>query len=133
MLQRVNPWDITQKISEFKRFIWICHISKKNILDIRPSWDRLNTDFPTTLEVINQEYPNVVILESFVEESIDKILEFGVPLEYLRMNDSNNEFKPIMMAFDKGWLQDTSIDRCYCLETLTELIMLIHPENFFEE
>jgi len=57
-------------------------------------------------------------------------MEFGIPFENLRSNDFNNDLKPIMLSFDKGWIKDTSLDKCYCLETLTELIMSIHPELF---
>ena len=130
MLVRINPWEITQKIGEHKKFIWICHLSRKNSLDIRPSWDRVWEHIPTTLEVVNENYPDVLIFESFVEQSLDRIMEFGVPFEYLRDNDVNHDLKPIMMSFDKGWLKDTSLDKCYCLETLIELIMPIYPEYF---
>jgi hypothetical protein len=133
MLIRINPWEVIQKIGEFKKFIWICHIQRKNQLVIRPSWDPLYEGVPTELQLLDDMYPEVVILESFVEESVDKILEFGVDFSEIRYNDFDQELRPIMMSFDKGWLKETSTGKCYCTETLTELIVSIYPELFQEQ
>jgi hypothetical protein len=130
MLIRINPWEVTQKIGEFKRFIWICHIQRKNQLVIRPSWDPLFEGVSTALQTLDEMYPDVVILESFVEDCVDKLLEFGIDFQELRSNDFDQELRPIMMSFDKGWLKETSTGKCYCLETLTELIMSIYPNLF---
>jgi hypothetical protein len=132
MLQTVSPWEITNKIGEFKKFIWICHIKKKNKLVIRPSWDPLHEGIPTELQLLDEMYPEVVIFESFVEDSVDKILEFGVDFSEIRSNDFDQELRPIMMSFDKGWLKETSTGKCYCTETLMELIISIYPELFQE-
>ena len=77
--------------------------------------------------------------ESYVEDSIDFLINLGIPNEFLvnvksRKLAVNNEEKypPLFMAFNRFKMVGSSLDKCYCSEYFIELTMKLNP-NFILE
>lgn len=125
MIERIEPSDILHKLSEHKKFMWICHLKKSGKLVIRPTWDPNPTGIDSEIMLIHEQFPDLVIFESYIDEAYDKLREFGISHDELSYGDS---LKPIMVTFKKGWVDRNSHGMCYCTETLIDLIFSLHPE-----
>jgi len=125
MIERIDPTEIISKLSEHKKFMWLCHLKKSGALAIRPTWDPSPSGAESVLLLVHAEFPDLVIFESYIDDAYDKVKEFGV-------NDVDivyrNKLRPIIMTFKNGWINKTSGTNCYCTETLVDLIIDLHPE-----
>ena len=108
--------------------MWICHLKDSGKLQIRPTWDPHYTGVENEILLIHEQFPDLVIFESYIEDSYDKLREFGLSHDQLKYGDT---IKPIMVTFKNGWIDRNSDGMCYCSETLIDLIFSLHPE-FFE-
>lgn len=129
MIKKLDPSEILHKLSVHKKFMWICHLRNSGKLVIRPTWDPDYTGLDSEILLIHEQFPDLIIFESYVDESYDKLREFGLTNEELTDRGS---LKPIMMTFQNGWLDRTSHGMCYCTETLVDLIFSLHPEFLSE-
>ena len=59
-------------------------------------------------------------------------MELGLPNEWIFELKDSKPIHPVMVSFEKGWLYNTSVGRCYCLETLVDLVVEIYPEKFLD-
>lgn len=109
--------------------MWICHLRNSGKLVIRPTWDPHPSGIDSELILIQEQFPNLVIFESYLDESYDRLREFGLTQE--EFTDFGSP-KPLMMTFQNGWLDRTSHGMCYCTETLVDLIFSLHPEFLSE-
>lgn len=129
MIEKLDPSQILHKFSTYKKFMWICHLRNSGKLVIRPTWDPHPTGIDSELVLIQEQFPDLVIFESYLDESYDRLREFGLTQE--EFTDFGSP-KPLMMTFQNGWLDRTSHGMCYCTETLVDLIFSLHPEFLSE-
>lgn len=125
MIEKIDPSEILHKLSKYKKFMWISHLKNSGKLVIRPTWDPHPTGIDSEIQLIHEQFPNLVIFESYIEDSYDKLREFGLSHEELI---DRNSLKPIMVTFKNGWIDRNSNGMCYCTETLVDLIIDLHPE-----
>ena len=125
-------------IQEHKKFIWIFNFPENNlewdgaIREIVPSWyePKIITHRNKTKDFINLLPDGIVVLESIAENEIDFIIELGLPHEWIFELKENKPITPVILSFDKGWVYNTSVGRCYCLQTLIDFVVEIYPEKF---
>jgi len=129
--------EFPKLIQEHKKFVWIFNFPEddleipKMIREIVPSWyEPLDVQRPNRIKDLIGILPEgVIILESIAKDEIDFLLELGLPSEWMLEQDVK-PIHPVMISFDKGWIHNSSIGRCYCFETLLELLIEIYPEKF---
>ena len=125
MIQRVEPTEIIGKLSEHKKFMWICHLKNSGFLTIRPTWDPSPSGAESEVMLVHDQFPNLIIFESYINDAYDQVKEFGVIESDIIYR---NKLRPIMMTFKNGWINKTSGSNCYCTETFVDLIIDLHPE-----
>jgi hypothetical protein len=81
------------------------------------------------LVIFDELYPSVKIVESYHYEVYDLVIEMGFDYDLL-WNDKSKIFRPLMFAFKNKKEFRTSYGKCYCIQTLTELSMFLHPDLF---
>lgn len=122
---------------DHKKFVWIFHFPENElewegaIREIVPSWYtpiyKIHTNkIQNFMELLPE---GVVILESIAKDEIDFLIELGLPKEWM-LEQEVQPISPVMISFDKGWVNNTSIGRCYCIKTLVELMIETYPEKF---
>jgi len=127
-------------IQEHKKFVWIFHFPENNvewegaIREILPSWYKpvIQKHQNKTQHFIDLLPQEVIVLESIAQDEIDFIMELGLPNEWIFELKDSKPIHPVMVSFEKGWLYNTSVGRCYCLETLVDLVVEIYPEKFLD-
>lgn len=127
MIQRIGPKEIIHKLSEHRKFMVFCHLRENGLLAIRPTWDPHPVIKENSIETYSEMFPNLKIFEGYFDELYDEVIQFNLPKSDLYYNGS---LKPLIITFENGWLKNTSINKCYCFETLTDLINDLHPEFF---
>lgn len=125
MIEKIDPSEILHKLSKHKKFMWISHLRNSGALVIRPTWDPHPTGIESEILLIQEQFPDLIIFESYIDESYDKLREFGLSHDELRNMGS---LKPMMVTFKNGWVDRNSHGMCYCTETLVDLIISLHPE-----
>lgn len=124
-------------ILEHKKFVWIFNFPEDDleipgmIREIIPSWyepfDKNRTNkIKEFIEILPE---GVIILESIAKEEIDFLLELGLPHDWM-LEQEVKPIHPIIISFDKGWVNETSLGRCYCMNTLVEMVVETYPEKF---
>jgi hypothetical protein len=127
MIERIKSGDIIHKLSIHKRFMVFCHLRDCGAMAIRPTWD-LHPLFPdVSLTIYEDMFPNLVMFEGYVDELYDEILEFGISPSQLYYD---GKLKALMISFENGWIKSTSLNKCFCYDTLAEMIYNLHPEFF---
>ncbi len=119
-------------ISEFERiakenefFFWHFVYKGDSGLTIKPlgyKWETGNA-----LEVI-QDTLGVKIYQSFTEDSVDFLVNLGLPSVKIF---KNKKFSPSFFGFHRKRMVASTIDHCYCREGITEIIFKTNP-SFFE-
>lgn len=72
--------------------------------------------------------PNVPYYESFVNESYDFLLELGI--QQSSFWKPKYGFVPTILGFKKGLkVIDTAQFKCYCIETLIEIVFNLDPNQ----
>lgn len=71
--------------------------------------------------------------ESFVDESIDFLLDFGIPYDkmYRKIGTNvpkENYYLPSVFLFKKYRMIDSTLNHCYCIEGLTEMLIKNIPD-----
>lgn len=128
MFIKLTDNDFTKALINHKRFIWMVYFDKqdtdKTWVSIKPTWSEYSS---RTLEAFNEIFPEVIFAESKITEVIDTLHGFNISLSDL-WDDNSKEYRPIIISIDKGWISSTSYGKCYCSETLTEMIFDVYPE-----
>lgn len=85
---------------------------------------------PNPLEVTLKNF-DVKVFESFTSDSVDFLVELGIPSNFIFEN-KNNTFNPIFIGFRNGKkVVGTNVDGiCYCIEGVVEIIALTDPDKF---
>lgn len=87
---------------------------------------------PNPLKIVLEHF-NVEVFESFTSQSIDFLIELGIPSKFIFDNEKKI-FSPIFIGFRNGKkVIGTNIDGiCYCLDGVVEIIALTDPIKFGE-
>jgi hypothetical protein len=132
MLIRITDENFMESLIKYKRFIWFIYIDDQDTdkyrLSIKPSWSEEQNEF---VHEINNTFEDIIIAESKIGEVRDTLFGFSITDDEL-WDDHNKHLKPFFISVDKGWMKDYSIGRCYCLETVMDMIHGIYPEYFQE-
>lgn len=97
---------------------------------ILPTW----VDEKGVVSNFEKEFPDVTFVESMYSEVRDEIMELGYNLNLDQLEgglwDYNNDHqRPLIVGFEKGWKKTDSIHKCYCAETIVEIIFELYPEK----
>jgi hypothetical protein len=76
--------------------------------------------------------------ESYVEDSIDFLHGLGIPYDRLwspitnpriiLKNPFNQSFNPVLIGFNKFTKVLSTMDRCYCVDGIMDVILELNPE-----
>ena len=134
MIVRYKGGDFSGLLRSHKKFIWFVYeevqTNVNNPLTLKPTWIK---DWGPIIE-FQKLFPEMVFVESMYSEVKEEVSELGYSL-FVDVSDNglwdtnNNHFKPLIVGFDKGWKKADSLGKCYCLETLSDIIFEIYPEN----
>lgn len=134
MLIRYSGGNFSGLLINNKRFVWFIYLElqldKTSKLSLLPTWIKPDS----TIGNIINEFPNIIFVESMLNEVKDDLHGLGYYLysddEHIGLWDSHNKHqKPVIIGFDKGWKKVDSVGKCYCLETLTDIMFEIYPEE----
>jgi len=133
MIVRITKENFNESLIKYKKFIWFIYIDdqedEKYILTLKPSWADHKNEI---IFELNNTFEDIVIGESKISEVLDIIHGFNI--EYKDIWDGHNKhYKPFYINIDKGWIKNTSLGLCYCLDTIMEMIHDLYPEFFQEQ
>ena len=128
MFIRLTDADFNKALIEYKRFILMVYFDEQQDeeywVKIKPTWSE---ESDRLLEAFGEVFPDVVFAESKLSEIRETLHGFNISLDDLWDEQSKN-YRPIIISIDKGWIKSTSYGKCYCDETLTEMIFDTYPE-----
>lgn len=138
MFVKGNRQNFFEILSNYKKFVWIFHRREDQLMyenvvaEIIPSWYKLpNEDRVHKLLLLQEELPDdITIVESIAANEIDLLLELGIEPDWLWEFEEFKPVRSVILTFDKGWVKNTSMGKCYCINTLVELIVDLYPEKF---
>ena len=133
--------DYHRIAKENEYFLW--HFVQKNqenadiamysiFIDEKTKIDKdKENDLLPVLEKIDIPY-----FESYTEESIDFLIDLGLPATSLWRTPPNNKkyvpqefyFSPVILTFHKSLFKNSTFETCYCFEGLIDLIGLLNPK-----
>lgn len=122
-------WKIAK---EKKTFFWHFAmpegITKTNLKSLTSK----NLTKPNPLEIIVNNF-DIDVYESYTSESVDFLVELGIPSGFI-FDNRNNSFNPIFIGFKNGQkVLGTNVDGiCYCVDGVVEIIALTDPDKFTE-
>jgi hypothetical protein len=134
MVLRYQGGNFYDLIRNHKKFIWLIYeeiqLDPNSDLTLRPTWIK---DWGPIFD-FQELFPEIVFVESMYSEVLEEVLELGYSMgkdviEFGLWDSYNDILKPLIVGFDKGWKKVDSLGKCYCLETLTDIIFEIYPEN----
>ena len=137
MVLRYQGGDFYGLIKNHKKFIMFVYdqiqTEENNFLALRPTWIRPNG----IISKVIQDFPNVTFVETMYNEVIDELIEMGyqpyLDVEKGGLKDNKSGiFFPIFIGFDKGWKKLDSVGKCYCMETLSEILFELYPEDLMD-
>lgn len=134
----VNVSDFHTIARNNEYYIWhfLQKNQTKNALSLFSYFDDVATDKDAVqihmLKYIIDEIP-IPYFESFTEDSLDFLMGLGYDVNYLYKipkTPSAKEFyfSPIFIGFNRFKIIGSSAEKCYCHETLIELIMQMNPK-----
>lgn len=128
MLIRYQGGDFKNLIISHKKFIWLVYVevqlNPRGYIALKPSWIEESRNIPEVIKT----FPNVIFVESLYDEVLDELIEMGYSNGDL-WDDNNGHHLPIIVGMDKGWKKIDSLGKCYCIETLSDIIFQIYPEE----
>jgi hypothetical protein len=130
MISVLNQGEYYTKLSEVKKFIWFIYPKRvfETKVTLRPFFDKDKDRFKSNLlEEFDKTFPDVTFYESYFEDVIDDLIDLGIDVE-IYYDDKLKMFTPLFLKFNKGWVEDTSKNHCYCPQVLTKFIFDLHPE-----
>jgi len=111
-----------------KRIVWFFFredMKKTSGLQLRPLQSQ---DGESVINELIEEFPNVVFAETYIESS-PKILEYFGLNDNLIWDYKKLIYNPRVLTVKDGYtLFDQAGKKCYCLDTLVEMIFELHPE-----
>ena len=123
MFIRVTSENILDVLEKHPKALWILHPQKiGNAFHIVPSWQ-----VDSKLTQFEELYPDVVFLESIVNEELEYLEELGFTKE---MMWSIHHYRAFIISLKDFEVVDHSIGRCHCEETLVEMVVDLYPELF---
>lgn len=133
MVLRYRGGNFPKLIRDHKNFIWFVYDEfqlKKSNVSLKPTW----VDDNNVIKTFTDSFPNVIFVESLYSEVIEEIYELGYQLSLDQTEgglwDSNNDHRrPLIVGFKNGWKYSDSIGKCYCLQTLSDILFEIHPDE----
>ena len=121
-------------LKNHKKFLWYVYQDEHDeLLEIKPSWTPIVNERHRVNE-INEEFSDVIFIESIFSEVRDELFELGLDL-YTPLEDGgwysveDNLVKPLIISFENGWMKDNSLYKCYCMLSTIELILDLYPEK----
>lgn len=140
--ERVKHSDFKKLAKEHEHFIW--HFLQKeqneSFLGLISYFDEPNDD--TKFHQIKFFLENVEIpyFESYTEESMDFLLDFGLNPSFLYVPNKpdrppverKRKFSPVLTGFNRYKMVGNSFDLCYCIDYLTELTYKLNPKYIIE-
>jgi len=126
MVYHVNDYNFFEHIIEHKRIVWMFFRKgqEKANLKLKPFIDGIYSE---NLE-LSKEFKDVVFFQTYIEDN-PKILEYFNIMDDNIWDYKYKIFNPRIISVKNGVkFYDQSNDRCYCLETLIEMIFELYPE-----
>ena len=121
----ITPISEFEKVArENEYFFW--HFVSKDVLGL--SIIPLGADYGNgnSLELIRESL-GVKIYQSFTEDSIDFLINLGLPSKKIK---DGAFYVPSFFGFHRRRMVESTIDHCYCREGITEIIFKTNPSFF---
>ena len=134
MLIRYSGGSFNDLVYQNKNFIWLVYsdfqLDMRGWLALKPTWIKSYSDITQLIDA----FPQVTFVESMYDEVIEELTEMGyqssLPSHEGGLWDVNNEILiPLFIGMSKGWKKVDSIGKCYCTESLTDIMFEIYPEE----
>lgn len=135
MVVRYKGGSFNDLIYHNKNFIWLVYcdfqLDPSGLIAFKPTWIKPISVITKLIE----DFPNITFVESMYDEVIDELIEMGYQTN-LHTSDGglwdnfNKILVPLIIGFDKGWKKVDSIGKCYCTETLTDIMFEVFPKEF---
>ena len=134
MLIRYSGGSFNDLVYQNKNFIWLVYsdiqLDIRGTIALKPTWIKSYSDITQLIAA----FPQVTFVESMYDEVIEELTEMGyqssVPSYEGGLWDVNNEILiPLFIGMSKGWKKVDSIGKCYCTESLTDIMFEIYPEE----
>jgi hypothetical protein len=139
--ERVTIKDYQKIAKENEFFLW--HFVQKNQENNALSMYSVFTDEKSKedknkennlLSVLNKI--DIPYFESYTEESIDFLINLGLPATFLWNAPFSNKkyvpqefyFSPVILTFHKSLFKNSTFETCYCFEGLIDIIGLLNPK-----
>lgn len=134
MVLRFTGGDFTDLLNEQDRFILLVYYDGQQIDHQKGHrLALLPTEHPlyerSDNKVIMETFSGVTFIETYHSEAYDLVNNFGISYDDL-WDETNNVFRPLIIAVKKGWIVTSSFGECYCAETYMDVIHSIYPELF---
>jgi len=123
MFIKVTSENILSVLEKHPKALWMLHPQNiGNNYHVIPSWQ-----YASKLSELEELYPDVVFLESVVDEELEYLEELGFTKEMIW---SKNHYRGFIISLKDFEVVDHSIGRCHCQETLVEMVIDLFPELF---
>jgi hypothetical protein len=122
MIYNINDNNLFEHITKHDRVIWFFFRKgqEKGSLELKPNCDIINE--------VNEEFSGVTFYQTTIEDN-PKILEYFNLLDENIWDYNYKNFNPRIISIKDGQkIYDQSGDKCYCLETLLEMIFDLYSE-----
>ena len=126
MVHNVDDSNFFDYITKYDRAIWFFFrkLQEESSLSIKPFIEEI----PSVNMQVAIEFPQVNYFQTYIEDN-PKIMEYFNLMDEHVWSYSNKFFNPRMISIKDGYkYYDQSGDKCYCLDTLVEMIFELYPE-----
>jgi len=126
MVYHVNDSNYIEHIFKYDRIVWFFFRKgqEKSTLNIKPFIDGVISH---NLE-LSQNFNNVTYFQTYIEDN-PKIMEYFHLMDNYIWSHQNKVFNPRIITVVNGKKHfDQAGVKCYCVETLIEMIFDIYPE-----
>lgn len=125
MIYDVNDSNLYEHVTKHEKIIWFLYRKgQENNLTIKPYID----DEENLIKEISEQFTGTTIFQSYISENPFIVEYFGLNDEQIWDYKSKIYNPRIISVVDGQIVYDQSGKKCYCLETILEMIFDLHPE-----
>jgi hypothetical protein len=128
----INEFQNVARNNEY--FLW--HFLQKkqgeSAINLHSYFDKIEKKNNKIKELI--DLLDIPYFESYVEDSIDFLNGLGIPYERLWSPNGpqdvlfNQRFSPVLIGFNRFNKVLSTMDRCYCVDGILEVVSELNPE-----
>jgi len=126
MVHQVNDSNFLEYITKYDRAIWF--LFRKGQEGTSLSFKPFIEEIPSINMEVAKQFSSVNYFQTYIEDS-PKIMEYFNLMDSRVWDYKGKFFNPRIISLKDGYkYYDQSGDKCYCLDTLIEMIFDLYPE-----